>query len=87
MICKLVCREAGEHVQVEVHMDGVLAGELFLRVGQWQIFGAALGLGADIMNVHFNHFQFEVDFPDQSAVLTRIGEREDDAVAKNSGEQ
>ena len=55
VIVKLRSRREGVHVKEQVFVgekEGALAlaGELTFRIGEWQSFGAALGLGADRMN-------------------------------------
>jgi hypothetical protein len=51
MICKFVLEQKGEHVHMRVFVGNTRhslgkAGELVMRVGEWQLFGAALGLGS-----------------------------------------
>jgi len=57
MIVKLRSRRLGEHVHEQVFVgeqEGALglAGELTFRVGEWQLFGAALVLGAEQTSGH-----------------------------------
>ena len=52
MIIKMMSERKGQHVHERVFVaDGedktfALAGTLVFRIGEWQLFGAALGLGA-----------------------------------------
>lgn len=57
-ICKIEYEQRGAHVHARVFVGakrGALAkaGDLVFRVGEWQLFGAALGLGADQTMGHF----------------------------------
>jgi hypothetical protein len=51
MVVKLVSERNGDHVQQQVFVGEdedhlALAGTLMFRIGEWQLFGAALALGA-----------------------------------------
>lgn len=58
MICLLKYERRGDHVHVAVHMGEdrerglALCGTLVMYVGEWQLFGAALGLGTRQMIGH-----------------------------------
>jgi len=54
MIIKLVSQKKGQHIRQRVLVGKdekhlTLAGNLILKIGEWQIFGAALLLGATKM--------------------------------------
>ena len=57
-----------EHVRCSLFMNGALCGQLCFRVGEYQIFGAALGLGAERTNGHL-----ECDHDDEK-FRTHFGE-------------
>lgn len=58
VICKIEYVRRGEHVHARVFVGAQRhalgkAGDLVFRVGEWQLFGAALGLGAAQTMGHF----------------------------------
>ena len=38
----------GDHVRCTLFMNGAKCGDLVFRIGEYQIFGAALGLGVEL---------------------------------------
>lgn len=59
MFLKLASDKAGEHVHVTVFMGPdadhlANCGKVILRIGEWQLFGACVLLGADHMGQHLN---------------------------------
>lgn len=76
---KLRCEARGAHVHVDLFIGPdadhlALSGRLVFRVGEWQLFGAALLLGVDHMR---NHLEVLVDFPNERDALMRAGDAED----------
>ncbi|MFH1634072.1 MAG: hypothetical protein ABIG63_08685 [Chloroflexota bacterium] len=68
MICKLrVDSVEGEHVHLKLfcgEQEGSLGkcGELIMRIGEYQLFGAALTLGASLSGGHLTMIHDDVKF-------------------------
>jgi len=75
MRVKIVSEAKGEHVHMTVRAgenEGSLGlcGLLVMRVGEWQLFGAALLLGAQRMCGHL-----QVELPGQDSVVRALVEQ------------
>ena len=74
MVIKLRAKRYGKRIEERIFMGSdenhlALTGTLMLRVGEWQVFGAALLLGASQMKGHLT-----VLTPDSETVVQEFAE-------------
>ncbi len=76
MLLRLKAERLGDHIHGRVFVGAdcdhlALAGKLTFRIGEWQLFGAALLLGAKQMQGYLT-----IECPDDAGIVPEITHRE-----------